>query len=137
MKGIQQKKFEKILKERKIIIQEGIQSITKDTLSRSQRDSTGELSGYTYHMADVASDNYDREFMLEMMSNEQREIWEIDEALQRLRERNFGICQTCGKKIAQKRLEAIPQTRYCLPCQLTQETPKAKRPQIKIKRRRK
>jgi RNA polymerase-binding transcription factor DksA len=75
-------------------------------------------------MADVATDNYDREFGLGLASNEQKVVWEIDEAIGRINEKTFGSCQGCEKKIAKKRLQAIPYTRFCVACQEKEEQKK-------------
>lgn len=130
MTSDQIKKIQKILSEKKQLLKQGIQSMSKDALTQSQRDSTGESSGYTYHMADVATDNYDRDFAMEMVTSEQRLVWEIEEALQRIRDKSYGICEKCSKKIAYKRLEAVPYARCCLSCQSQEEGPRrALRPQ--------
>jgi len=95
----------------------GIDHIERDVLNKSQRDSSGDLSGYSFHMADQATDNFDTEFNLDLASNEQRFLNEIDEALKRIEEGIFGICQECNKAITMKRLKAAPYARYCIKCQ--------------------
>jgi len=94
-----------------------MRDLSQDTLMKSQKDISGDISGYSIHMADVASDNYEREFNLGLVSNERRLLIEIDEALKRIEENKFGICLYCNKPIAKKRLNAIPYTRYCKKCQ--------------------
>lgn len=115
--------FRKLLLRKKQTLVNEIEHISRDTLSRSQRDATGELSGYTFHQADVATDNYDREFSLGLATAEQRIIWEIDEALGRIQDRTFGNCLSCGKRIARRRLQALPYARYCIDCQKKEEIP--------------
>ena len=95
----------------------GIDHIERDTLNKSQRDSSGDLSGYTFHMADQATDNFDTEFNLDIASNEQKFLNEIDEALKRIDEGIFGVCEQCEKSISIKRLKAVPYARYCIKCQ--------------------
>ena len=95
----------------------GIDHIERDTLNKSQRDSSGDLSGYSFHMADQATDNFDTEFNLDIASNEQKFLNEIDEALKRIEEGIFGVCEQCQKPIALKRLKVVPYTRYCIKCQ--------------------
>ena len=96
--------------------------IAEETLSQSQRDAAGDLSGYTLHMADVATDSYDREFSLGLATNAQQILYEIDEALKRIQEKKFGDCLDCGKPINRRRLRAIPYTSYCIACQSKEET---------------
>lgn len=94
-----------------------MQDISQDTLMKSQKDLSGDISGYGLHMADVASDNYEREFNLGIVSNERKVLLEIEEALKRIEEKTYGVCLGCNKLIAKKRLNAIPHTRYCTKCQ--------------------
>src|SRR3989338_6919738 len=73
--------------------------IAENTLKKSQRDSTGDLSGYAYHMADMASDDYERDFSLGRATEEQKMVFSIDEALKRIKEGTYGNCLQCGKSI--------------------------------------
>jgi len=94
-----------------------IDHIAKDTLGQPQREASGDLSSYTYHMADMATDNYNQEFSLNIASAEQRTLMEIDEAFKRMEEGAYGICESCGHAIAQRRLTAVPYARLCVKCQ--------------------
>lgn len=114
--------YKKLLLKKKEEILQAVKHIEQDTLSRSQRDASGDLSGYTLHMADVATDSYDREFSLGLASNAQRILYEIDEALKRVKEKGFGNCQLCEKPIPRKRLTAIPYASLCIACQSKEET---------------
>ncbi|RKX32865.1 MAG: hypothetical protein DRP22_01495 [Verrucomicrobia bacterium] len=98
-----------------------IQFLSSDNLSRSQRDATGDLSGYGLHMADQGTDNFDREFALNLMSNDQDILYEIDEALARLEAGTYGKCEKCGKYIDKGRLEALPFARLCIGCKSEEE----------------
>jgi RNA polymerase-binding protein DksA len=95
--------------------------IAKETLNRSQRDASGDLSGYSYHMADSASDNYDVEFSLGRATDEQKLLYRIDEALRRIKDGIYGTCLQCDKAISRKRLHAIPHTSLCIECQKANE----------------
>ena len=103
-----------------------IMNVEKDNLRTSQKDASGDLSSYTIHMADVATDSYDREFSLSRASVEQKAVYEIDEALKRIDEGAFGLCLTCGKQIAKNRLKAVPFAKYCIDCQSEEEKKKKK-----------
>src|SRR5437667_415062 len=70
------------------------------------------LPPFSTHMADAATDTYDRDFALSMLSCEQDSLYEIDEALDRIRDGTYGVCELTGKKIEPQRLEAIPWTRF-------------------------
>lgn len=95
----------------------GLNHLEKDMLNKSQRDASGDLSGYSFHMADQATDNFDTEFSFGVASNEQQRLNEIDDALKRIEEGVFGTCEECKKVIPMKRLKAMPAARYCIKCQ--------------------
>lgn len=113
--------FKKILLKIKEEILEGIKHISDDTLKKSQKDAAGDISGYTYHMADVATDTYDREFSLGIASNERALIYELDDALKKIEDGLFGVCEDCKSDIAKNRLKAVPYTRLCVKCQEKKE----------------
>lgn len=98
-----------------------IRDISEDTLMKSQKDISGDISGYSLHMADVASDNYEREFNLSIVSGERKVLLEIEEALKRVEDKTYGVCLDCNKFIKKTRLKAIPYVRRCTKCQETLE----------------
>ncbi|MBL7084965.1 MAG: TraR/DksA C4-type zinc finger protein [Candidatus Omnitrophica bacterium] len=115
-------RFKKLLlKKREDTITE-MNNITKDTLNKSQREASGDLSGYSFHMADAATDNYDREFSLNLASDSQKAIYVIDEALARIKDKTYGRCLECNKEISRKRLRAVPYATHCIDCQRKEET---------------
>ena len=76
-----------------------------------------EASAFGMHQADAGSDAYDRDFALNLLSQEQDALYEIDEALKRIELGTYGICEMSGKPINHERLEAIPFTRFTVECQ--------------------
>lgn len=115
-------RYKKLLLKKKEEVQKAMKHIEEDTLSSSQREASGDLSGYTLHMADTATDSYDRDFALGLASNAQQILFEIEEALKRVMEKGFGNCLTCEKPIRRKRLQAIPYASLCIECQSKEET---------------
>lgn len=113
--------YKKLLLKRKEEINSEIEHISSDTLKKSQKEASGDISGYTYHMADVATDNYDREFSLSLAGNERSILLEIDSALQKIKEGSFGFCEECNKAISQTRLKAVPYAKLCIKCQEARE----------------
>src|ERR1043166_3552226 len=95
---------------------DGVNFLTTDNLKRSGREASGELSGYSLHMADAGTDNFDREFALSIVSSEQEALYEIEEALKRLDHSTYGLCEMCEKPIRKERLEAVPFARLCVRC---------------------
>ncbi len=80
-------------------------------------ESAQEMSGYSLHMADSGTDNFDRDFALSLLSSDQDAIYEIEEALKRIEKNTYGICELTGKPIPRSRLEAIPWTRFTVQAQ--------------------
>lgn len=113
--------FKRLALKRKEEILDGIKHISDDTLKKSQKEASGDISGYTYHMADVATDTYDREFSLGLASNERKLLYELDDALKKIEEGTFGTCEDCKNLIAKNRLKAVPYARLCVKCQEKRE----------------
>ncbi|MFH1441249.1 MAG: TraR/DksA family transcriptional regulator [Candidatus Omnitrophota bacterium] len=113
--------FKKIIINKKEEVLDDIKHISEDTLKKSQKEASGDISGYTYHMADVATDSYDREFSLGIASNDRELLYELDDALKRIEDGTFGICEDCKIIIAKTRLKAVPQARFCIKCQEKRE----------------
>ena len=113
--------FKKLVIKKKEEILEDIKHISDDTLKKSQKEASGDISGYAYHMADVATDSYDREFSLGLASSERNFIYELDDALKRIEDGTFGVCQDCKSLIAKGRLKAVPHARNCVKCQEKRE----------------
>jgi DnaK suppressor protein len=89
--------------------------VSRDTLRSRAEDN--EVSGLGMHQADAGSDAYDRDFALNLLSQEQDALYEIEEALKRFDAGTYGICEMSGKPIPQARLEAIPFARFTVECQ--------------------
>ncbi len=86
-------------------------------MSGLAKESAQELAGYSLHMADSGTDNFDRDFALSLLSSDQDAIYEIEEALKRIEKNTYGICELTGKVIPKARLEAIPWTRFTVQAQ--------------------
>jgi DnaK suppressor protein len=93
----------------------------RDQLTRQMdglaEESAQEMAGYSLHMADSGTDNFDRDFALSLLSSDQDAIYEIEEALKRIEKNTYGICELTGKPIPRPRLEAIPWTRFTVEAQ--------------------
>ena len=115
------KLYKELLLKKKAELQKGIQHIADDALKTSQRDAAGDLSAYSLHMADVATDNYDREFSLGIADKEQVVIHRIDSAIEKIDTGTYGSCELCSKRITVARLKVVPYAELCMPCQEKQE----------------
>jgi DnaK suppressor protein len=81
------------------------------------KESAQEMAGYSLHMADSGTDNFDRDFALSLLSSDQDAIYEIEEALKRIEKGTYGVCELTNKPIPRARLEAIPWTRFTVQAQ--------------------
>jgi RNA polymerase-binding protein DksA len=115
--------FEKrLLEERKRVLKE------LGKYDEANQDTDGDLSSYSFHMADQGTDAMEREKAFLFASQEGRFLWHIDEALRRLYRApdTFGKCHNCGNDIAFERLDALPHARYCIACKQREEDAKTK-----------
>lgn len=85
------------------------------------RDALEESTGFSSHVADVATDQFDRDFALGLLSSEQDAVYQIEEALGRIYNGTYGICEITGKPIERARLQAIPWTRFSKQAELELE----------------
>lgn len=81
------------------------------------KESAQEIAGYSLHMADSGTDNFDRDFALSLLSSDQDAVYEIEEALKRIERDTYGTCELTGKAIPKARLEAIPWARFTVQAQ--------------------
>jgi DnaK suppressor protein len=117
--------FEKrLLEERRRVLKE--LGHHDELFNTSQQASDGDLSAYSFHMADQGTDAMEREKAFLFASQEGRFLWHIDQALRRLYKspETFGKCHNCGKEIAFERLDALPHARYCIDCKQREEDAK-------------
>lgn len=106
------KRYYKLLIDLRTHLTEGIELHSEETLKRSSKDDTGDLSSYGQHMADSGTDTFDRDFALSLVSSEQEALTEIDSAIKRIHAGTYGVCEINQEPIAKDRLLAVPFTRY-------------------------
>jgi DnaK suppressor protein len=114
--------FEKrLLEERKRVLKE--LGHHEDMMTQTSQDSDGDLSSYSFHMADQGTDAMEREKAFLFASQEGRFLWHIDEALRRIYRapESYGKCHSCGEEIDYDRLDALPHARLCFACKQREE----------------
>ena len=116
---------DKLLTEKAMILEE-LMNLKGESLHKSLKDSSGDLSGYSIHMADMATDLYDREFSLELAEGERARLYELDDAIKRIDHGEYGVCTLCGEAIAKARLKVMPQAEYCIKCREKTEKTRGK-----------
>jgi len=120
-------KYKKLLLAKKKVLLEEMAQTMKDRVSTTIRESTGDISSYSYHMADQGTDAMERELGFMFASKSGRLVYHIDQALQRIETGEFGKCVKCGKSISAARLKAVPHARMCIECKSAEEEIKAGR----------
>lgn len=104
------------LQDMKRQITEQLQETDDFGLERSFNDSTGELSGYDNHPADLGSELFERSKDMALCKLSHKHVEQIDTALKKIHEGTYGKCERCGQMIPDDRLEAMPESVYCLEC---------------------
>jgi len=89
----------------------------QEELSHKLRMPDDERLGYSSHMADDATEAFEQAKDLALRRNLEQEMEMIESALRKISKGDFGLCENCGEQIDPARLEALPQARFCLPCQ--------------------
>ena len=121
MKADELTQYKKILLEKHRVLSGSMDALENQALKKSRQENSGDLSNMPIHMADIGSDNYEQEFNLGLIESEDLVLREIEEALERIQEGTFGVCEACGKAIRKLRLKAVPQAKFCIECQRKQE----------------
>jgi DnaK suppressor protein len=112
--------FRKLLLEERTRVAAAIENLQDDhagTLS----DEAGEETAYDNHLADTATETYDRELDYSLEENSEHVLAEIDAALKRIEDGTYGICTNRGEQIPVERLEARPYATLCIDCQRERE----------------
>ena len=112
----QMESFKKILLEKRTEVNERIEHWREVALESNYKETTGDHSGYTSHMADQGTDAMEREKAFLFLSREEKYLQGINQALQLMDLGEYGICRVCGKEIDIKRMKVVPTTRICVPC---------------------
>lgn len=107
------KKFEKLLIDERTRLSGSIRNIEDISRNESGRDNTGDLSSY----AESGTDNFELETALNIASGESNWLNEVTDALRRVQDGTYGVCENCEKDIPKKRLEVFPSARFCVQCQ--------------------
>jgi DnaK suppressor protein len=121
------KKYEKLLLAKKKELLESMGDMMKDRVGTTIKESTGDLSSYSYHMADQGTDAMERELAFMFASKTGRLIYHVDEALRRVQDGTYGKCIICDRPISKARLEAVPHARLCIECKSAEEDKKTGR----------
>ena len=106
--------FKQILLAKRKELLVNVHEIGDEALKKSRLDASGDLSSMPIHMADLGTDNFEQEFALGLLDSETQLLREIDDALVRIEQGSYGVCEGTGEQIPKARLEAKPWARYCV-----------------------
>ncbi|HWB13228.1 MAG TPA: TraR/DksA family transcriptional regulator [Pirellulales bacterium] len=110
----------KVYKERLLALRSrlrgDVSQMADAALRKNRMDGGGEISSMPIHMADLGSDNFEQEFTLSLMENEEETLDLIELALERIEDGSYGVCDECGAKIPKARLNALPYAPLCVKC---------------------
>lgn len=107
--------------ERRSALSGNVTKMEDEALRRSRQDASGDLSSMPIHMADMGSDTFEQDFTLGLIENEEQELGAIEDAMERIDEGTFGVCEECSKPIPKERMKAIPHAALCLECKKKEE----------------
>ena len=121
MKPTDVKAFKTALLAMRARLRGDVSTMADAALRKTRSEASGDLSSMPIHMADIGSDAFEQEFTLSLMATEEETLDLVEQALGRIRDRTYGVCEECGGVIAKKRLEAIPFASLCIRCAEKQE----------------
>ncbi len=116
MEAQKTKHYKELLINKRKEVLKRIERLREVAMESNYKESNGDHSGYSFHMADQGTDAMEREKAFLFLSREEKYLQQILQALQRIELNEYGICRVCGKEIDDKRLELVPTTRICVPC---------------------
>lgn len=117
--------FNKIIMEKREKLLREMDLLKESGLNSSQKESSGENSSYSFHMADQGTDTMEREKAFLFASREGNFLYHLEQALERIEKGDYGNCISCGEEINHERLEAVPHARLCINCKSKEERAKA------------
>jgi RNA polymerase-binding protein DksA len=115
LSAIDTDRFREALLEERTRVEAAIQNLHDENPGTLAEDA-GEETAYDNHLADTATETYDRELDYSLEENSEHVLAEIDAALNRIEAGTYGTCTNCGKQIAEERLEALPWATLCIDC---------------------
>ena|SRR5271165_1121646 len=99
-------------------LQSDMSGLRDSALHGSGGEASGGISNAPLHLADLATDNFEQEFSLGLLQNQQNVLNAIVSALNRIDDDTYGLCERCGNAISGERLTAIPYAARCIACEV-------------------
>lgn len=115
----------KLLEEKRDKLLKELDYLEGSSMKATMTESSGDLTSYSYHMADQGTDAMEREKAFLFASREGRFLYHLNKALERIEEGTYGYCEECGKPIPVERLRVVPHARLCIECKTADDRRKA------------
>jgi DnaK suppressor protein len=116
MKKTEAKEFKNLLVALRSRLRGDVNALADAALRKTRSEASGDLSSMPIHMADIGTDAFEQEFTLSLMEHDGSALEQIEAALVRIEDGNYGVCLECEGKIPKARLQVLPQTPYCVKC---------------------
>jgi DnaK suppressor protein len=110
--------FKELIMEQKTEILENARRL-RESLIDNAGDYVGDNSTFSMHMAEQGSDEMEREKAYMFIQRDEKHLFYLENALERIAKKTYGLCISCGKHISKARLEAVPITSHCINCKQT------------------
>lgn len=121
MKKSELNQYKELLLGRRARLRGDVTQLADEALKRSRQEASGDLSTMPIHMADIGSDNFEQDFTLSLLENEEETLQRIEVALARIADGTYGTCEGCGAEIPKARLQAVPYAVRCVECARKEE----------------
>jgi DnaK suppressor protein len=116
MKKSEAKVFKDLLLALRARLRGDVNALADAALRKTRSEASGDLSSMPIHMADLGTDAFEQEFTLSLMEHDGNALEQIEAALARIEDGNYGSCIECGTRIPKTRLQVLPHTPYCVKC---------------------
>lgn len=108
--------FTELIVEQKTEILENARRLRESLIDENTGDYVGDHSTFSMHMAEQGSDEMEREKAYMFIQRDEKHLFYLENALERIAKKTYGLCISCGKPISKARLEAVPITSHCINC---------------------
>ena len=93
-----------------------VDTLREEAMQAQGGEASGNLSNAPMHLADLGTENFQQELSLSLLEGKTGLLTDVSDALQRLDDGTFGVCENCQQPISKDRLDALPYTRHCIEC---------------------
>jgi len=108
--------FKDLIVEQKKEILENARRLRESLVDENTGEYVGENSTFSMHMAEHGTDEMEREKAFMFIQRDEKHLFYLENALERIEKKTYGLCVSCGKPIDKGRLEAVPITQHCIKC---------------------